>query len=173
MRNPVTKVFDKDGSPYLTRISLTPRTRWGQLKIHVFHRGDADPDPHDHPWNFWTFPLHTYVEDVMDGHRGTMEYQVVRRFRWHRREAWHAHRVVGRAVDKWWTKVYQTSDRPFVTLVWTGPKIRRWGFWVGGSDPRCANMGWEIQSNPINGTRIWMHWRTYIYGTPEPVRSEP
>ena len=42
---------------YLLRVKLTPKTRWGQLYLHIFHRGDQDRCPHDHPWDFWTFPL--------------------------------------------------------------------------------------------------------------------
>ena len=40
-----------DGSKYMTRVWF------GRLRVHVFYRGDADADPHDHPWDFWTFPL--------------------------------------------------------------------------------------------------------------------
>lgn len=47
-----------DGEPYLTRIWF-----W-RLRLHIFHRGDADQDLHDHPWDFWTFPLTPYVEEV-------------------------------------------------------------------------------------------------------------
>lgn len=44
---------------YMTRFWL------GRLRFHLFHRGDADPDCHDHPWAFWTFPLRSYVEEVL------------------------------------------------------------------------------------------------------------
>ncbi len=46
-------------TPYMTRAWLK------QLRLHIFHRGDADPDCHDHPWDFWTFPLTSYVEEVV------------------------------------------------------------------------------------------------------------
>lgn len=38
----------------------------GRLRLHIFHRGDQDPDCHDHPWDFWTFPLTPYVEEVAE-----------------------------------------------------------------------------------------------------------
>lgn len=45
-------------TPYMTRYWF------GRLRLHIFHRGDQDPDCHDHPWDFWTFPLTSYVEEV-------------------------------------------------------------------------------------------------------------
>jgi hypothetical protein len=54
-------IWGKDGdhdTPYMTRIWI------GRLRLHIFHRGDQDPDCHDHPWDFWTFPFTSYVEEV-------------------------------------------------------------------------------------------------------------
>lgn len=48
-----------DGEPYMTRFWF-----W-RFRIHRFHRGDKDQDCHDHPWDFWTFPLTSYVEEVL------------------------------------------------------------------------------------------------------------
>ena len=42
------------------------RAWFGRLRLHVFFRGDQDPDCHDHPWGFWTFPLRSYLEEVLD-----------------------------------------------------------------------------------------------------------
>ena len=78
---------------------LTPNTRWGSLRLHVFHRGDMDRDPHDHPMNFWTLPLNTYFEAVMDG-RGELTMNAVKAFCLHHREARYSHRVVG-SVRGW------------------------------------------------------------------------
>jgi hypothetical protein len=35
-----------NGSPYMTRIWI------GRLRLHIFYRGDTEPDAHDHPWEF-------------------------------------------------------------------------------------------------------------------------
>ena len=45
---------------YMTRVWF------GRLRFHIFFRGDQDPDCHDHPWGFWTFPLRSYVEEVLE-----------------------------------------------------------------------------------------------------------
>lgn len=91
----------RGNKPYMTRLII------GRLRFHIFHRGDLDADPHDHPWNFWTFPLRSYVEEVaipvggyIGGPRsGESNFEirrfVVERFRWHFRPAEHRHRVIG------------------------------------------------------------------------------
>jgi hypothetical protein len=92
---------------YLVRVMVGP------LRLHVFLRGDADPDCHDHPADFWTFPLVPYVEVMPDG-----TSRVVKAFRLHFRRAEFAHRVLGDSED----------HRPVVTIVWWGRKRREWGF---------------------------------------------
>lgn len=40
-------------TPYLTKIRV-----WPGYYLHLFWRMDFDLDWHDHPWDFWTFPLY-------------------------------------------------------------------------------------------------------------------
>lgn len=129
-----------DGSRFITKVKLSPRTRWGQLHFHLFWRGDTDPDPHDHPWDFWTFPLRSYVEEVPTGPHAVW-LSVVGRFRWHHRPAEHIHRVVRSVVTR------EGQVRRFATIVWTGPKRRGWGFWP---------------VDPETGERYWIYWRDYL-----------
>lgn len=144
-------------TPYMFRAWI-----W-RLRLHVFYRGDADPDPHDHPWDFRTFPLVSYVEEVT---RPSLLFpgvfykqrQVVRAFRWHHRPAEHLHRVIG-AFDGWWVTpegfLYigeplgdhdepQTDGARIVTLVWRGKGERRWGFLKHRDSQWC-----------------WTHWKEY------------
>lgn len=117
---------------YITRVKLTPRTRWGQLLLHVFHRGDEDPDPHDHPWDFWTIPLNRgYLEAARDDD-GYLIVEYVPARRLTRRSAEHTHRVLSG-----WNKF------PIFTLLWTGPVRREWGF-------------------RIRATGHWVYWRDYL-----------
>ena len=92
-RNDDTELFRERG-PYLTRYHLLS-TPWGGLYLHHFHRGDQDPDPHDHPWDFWTFPLKSYWEHDMCPRTGACTWNLVRRLRWTRRRAEYAHMVLG------------------------------------------------------------------------------
>lgn len=108
---------------------------WGTLRLHTFWSGDEDAAPHDHPFDFWTFPLADYVEtveifdekDVMLGdvpceYVGKSNFaavrvrRLVRRFRVHRRAAEYRHWV-------------HEPDRPFRTVVFARHPRRKWGFW--------------------------------------------
>ncbi|WP_152979722.1 hypothetical protein [Mesorhizobium sp. 1M-11] len=124
-------------SPYLTRFWF------GRLRLHVFHRGDIDPDCHDHPWDFWTFPLTSYVEEVATPDTKGLCYmealfcgpekyklhrQVVRAFRLSYRPATHCHRVIGRYAGDVVGNIPQADSRKIITLVWRGNSNRRWGF---------------------------------------------
>jgi hypothetical protein len=133
-----------ENDPYLTRIMI------GRLYIHIFHRGDADPDPHDHPWDFWTFPLVSYWEErwwseelsLYGGRAHLLPYAwTIRAFRPHWVRAEHVHRVIGRADER---------PGPVVTIVWRGPKVREWGFWTEEG---------------------WLPWRRY-FGMPEEAATD-
>ena len=114
----VETLWDRDGATaYQTRVKC------GRFRIHIFWRGDRDPDMHDHPSDFWTFPLVSYVEEWADG------WRLVRAFRLHRRKAGFAHRVLGAwsgHIDQYGTP--HINCRPIVTLGWWSKKRREWGF---------------------------------------------
>ena len=133
----VTTIFGRKGEdPYKTDVQL------GSLALHIFWRGDADPDPHDHQHDFWTFPLVGYLEYVL-GDQDEISLNEVKPYRLHARKAEYRHRVERRLDGKPMTEITfdvhkdgQTSivkpleRRPIVTLVWRGRKRRDWGFWV-------------------------------------------
>ncbi|MCK5639713.1 MAG: hypothetical protein KAJ19_02910 [Gammaproteobacteria bacterium] len=171
----IETVYGKDGvhrTPYLTRIKLTPKTHWGQLMLHIFHRGDADDHPHDHPWEFWTFPLTSYVEEAWEQVRDDNNFGIfpvykmklnhVDAFKWHHRPAEYMHRVLHSKYLKtsryfgsvlgeanWLHEQEQLKEQckelttRIWTLVWTKPKRRSWFFLVDG---------------------VLVPWRTYVYG---------
>ena len=145
-------------TPYMTRIWF------GRLRLHIFHRGDQDPDCHDHPWNFWTFPLTSYVEEVVTpsvaanyqnsdrsasvNRRVSERYvQVVKAFRFSYRPAEHCHRVLGRFNESYVGGVPVIDDRKIVTFVWRSGAERQWGF-----------------LKTRNGRWCWSPWREYVFG---------
>lgn len=155
-------IYGRDGehgTPYMLRFGI------GRLRFHIFYRGDHDPDPHDHPWAFWTFPLTSYVEEVytpisidpeLNGEMRASyrsNVQLVRRFRFHYRDATHTHRVLGR----WNGKICLNDDRPIFepdyeegkifTVVWRTGKARKWGFLKNRDGKWC-----------------WVAWREYVFG---------
>ena len=153
------KLFGKhtiqtDGSPYMTRIWF------GRLRLHIFYRGDAD-DPHDHPWDFKTFPLTSYVEEIFFG-QGESSKRVVPAWRWSYRRAEFRHRVLGRysgrmtmptlggvindtmRVPGWQARGMESKyvvplvgPGKIVTIVWRGRERREWGFWLRRAGRFC------------------------------------
>lgn len=143
--------FEHD-TPYMTRVTS------GRLRFHIFWRGDQDPDPHDHPWGFWTFPLTTYVEEAFlasEGDNPRKVNRVVRAFWPHYRPASYTHRVLGRGSYLWGGGV--VIPGPVVTLVWREHTSRpAWGFL------KCRDGRW-----------CWQDWRAYVYGGGKHAPCEP
>lgn len=159
---------DKPG-PYMTRIWI------GRLRLHIFHRGDLDEDYHDHPWDFWTFPLTSYVEEVVHSHDNPDDrawtypkywktLQVVPAFHLTFRPATHCHRVLGAYAGyathpHWGDRVrLQPSEigtwipaiangRKIITIVWRSETKRSWGF---------------LKSR--DGRWCWVAWKDYLFG---------
>lgn len=152
----VETFYGQDGehrTPYLTRVSLGRN-----FCLHIFHRGDGDPDPHDHKRAFVTFPLTSYVEEVYrhGEAEGRHELRIVRAWRPHFRGRRFIHRVIGR-----WTggRTHHTGapdpatdDGQIVTLVWwLGRPRETWGFWCW---PKAG----------LWSRRYFVEWRDYVYG---------
>ena len=135
--------IDENGVPYQTVWEI------GRLRLHCFHRGDIDPDPHDHMWDFWTFPLVSYIERIWTSglapDEGEWHYQAVHAWRIHKRSAEHTHLLVC-AVS---------HPRPIWTIVWRGPNRREWGFWVLREKQTSKMVGYD--------GRKFVPWRQYIY----------
>ncbi|MER8478408.1 hypothetical protein [Mesorhizobium sp. M1163] len=176
----IQTIYGTDGeyeTPYMTRVWI------GRLRLHIFHRGDADPDPHDHPWDFWTFPLTSYVEDftlrILDSDRShdalpmvalkmgwVTKRRLVRAFRIHHRRANYLHRVLGRFSGNWWhdwpgrlrghPPLPCFDGRKIVTIVWVGRQSRKWGFL------RYRDGNW-----------CWTPWREYVFGGGKHAPCEP
>lgn len=151
-----------EGETYMARYWV------GRLRLHIFSRGDADPDCHDHPWDFWTFPLTSYVEEVLftpngAGTNGIPQWckkvEVVHALTPHFRPATYRHRVLG-SFDGWaidnppghdmddpgrWVLEPKIGKRKIVTFVWRGPVKRNWGF-----------------TKERKGVWCWQAWKDYI-----------
>lgn len=127
---------------YMTRV------RVGPVRFHFFHRGDQDQDCHDHPWDFWTFPLRSYVEEVtvlVPGKEPTKHMNVVKAFRLHRRPATYCHRVIGLWAGNNFTP--KTKPGTIPTIVFRGRTRRKWGF---------------VRRDHY-GVWCWTHWKKYVY----------
>jgi hypothetical protein len=138
------KTFHGINGPYLTVYTLVDIIMFGRrclLCLHNFHRGDEDPDCHDHPFSFFSWLIWgRYREHAEDGsyrdrRGGSVAY----------RPATHRHRVE-LLTGSVWTVIFKIDAH------------REWGFWRGdefvpwreyiaakGTTPswirRAANMG--------------------------------
>lgn len=103
-------------SPYLTRYQ-TPKTRFGSLMLHVFHRSDS-VELHDHPWSYVSIILwRGYIEETPQGRRRKYPGMILIR------PASTVHRVE------------LINEKPAITAVWSGKRIREWGFFT--------SQGWQ------------------------------
>jgi hypothetical protein len=112
-----------DGDPYLDRLRLI-ETPWFAVFLHHIHRPDKDPDPHDHPWTFWSWVIAgSYAEYVWPDKREEDRWFERSRPRWSLR---HLNRKAAHLISE--------IDGPLWTVVVTGPSggSESWGFWQGG-----------------------------------------
>lgn len=135
--------IQRDGSLYLRRFYLTPRSWRRRLFLHHIVLADPDPYVHDHPWPFRTLVLRGgYNEDVMSDCRccnlpvdwndgellaGTGCYRPAR----------YRHRIFYVRPGTW-------------TLVLAGRAEREWGFWVPGRVGTMPNL------------LSWVPWHEYL-----------
>ncbi len=156
-----------DGSLYLRRFYITPhkwlgfdsrgRSRWpkvlgfvptGLRKIFIHRILQSDErTPHDHPWAFTSVILAgEYYEHVTEYEgRQKCTTGVIAKFgSVLRRKANHIHRL--------------EIVRPVWSLVFAGPSVRDWGFWLFERDQ--------------NGKPEWVDWRAFL-NLPYDVKTEP
>lgn len=113
-------VFKGDGEPYLKRWYIIPRNRLLNVYLHKILTSD-DVTPHDHPWHSVSFLLAGDLKErrwpnpkILFWWRNETE---IRRFRPVFRKADTTHRLI------------LPTTRPAWTLLITGPRLRKWGFW--------------------------------------------
>lgn len=115
------------GEPaYLRRWWIVPRNEMQNTYLHEIRRSDDDRALHDHPWRNTSLVLIGRYREITPLGSFIRESGCVVE-----REATDAHRL--ELID----------DEPCVTLFFTGPKVRDWGF-------QCPNG--------------WVHWRDFTAG---------
>lgn len=98
--------------PYLVRWRFETK-RWS-IRLHHWFGPDDDRAFHDHPWWFVTLVLRGGYADKSPAGTEHLKAGAVRY-----RPALHRHTVVPDPGGCW-------------TVIVTGPKVRRWGFWRAG-----------------------------------------
>ena len=119
-----------DSCPYLIRWRF--ETPWGSIRLHHWLSQDDPRHRHDHPWSFVTFVLkggYTDLSPAGDQHLRAPAVQY--------RDATHQHTVVPDKGGAW-------------TIIVTGPKIRKWGFWVDGKFKSRIKYFWKFGHHPCD-----------------------
>jgi hypothetical protein len=111
-------------------MKLIPRNVWFNVYLHKFLRDDDDRALHDHPWWFVSLILKgKYDEITLDEppfrKEGVRRYPLSIAFR----KATHRHRVVLDKKISYADDVRREIAMPCWTIVVTGRKSRKWGFW--------------------------------------------
>ena len=96
--------------PYLTRWLID--LRLFSIRVHHFVGSDDDRALHDHSWGFVTLILKGWYDDVGEHTTERMTPGTIRY-----RSAYHKHTV-------------QTGPDGCWTIIFTGPRIREFGFWA-------------------------------------------
>lgn len=129
------RTIGPEADPYLVRW-IAIQTPWFSVYLHKLVRSDYEKALHDHPWGFVSFILTGYAEEVCTedaaGLHWTTEFHHPGDLLF--RRAGHRHRVIipDKSIPGW-------------TLVLTGPRSRKWGFWP--KDRR--------------GAYRWCHWKQF------------
>lgn len=149
---PPNFVIGRPEDPYLLRWFLVPRNRFLNVYLHKFLRDDDDRALHDHPWWFVSVVLKgTYREVTRDADRcpacGNDFWKDGGAARRHGFDDCPNCSEPLRIVSSWrrWLSVVvrrptyrhrvellrDRRGRPIScwTLVFTGPRVREWGFW--------------------------------------------
>ena len=111
--------------PYLKRWRF--QTPWFSVRLHHFYRSDDKRAFHDHPFSFVTVVLHGAYYDWSDS---GIEHMKPGMFR--HRPATHKHSVVVDYGDGGEPGSKYGRENGVWTIIFTGPMIRKWGFWVNG-----------------------------------------
>jgi hypothetical protein len=109
------KTFHGVNGPYLTVYTLLDwkGARRTSLCVHQFHRGDEDPDCHDHPFNFWSLVLLGGYREFAQNGTFIVRWPLSLVYR----PATHRHRVQLLRGYCW-------------TLILKRDAAREWGFWT-------------------------------------------
>jgi hypothetical protein len=88
------------------------------IRVHKWIRSDDKRHFHNHPWNFLTFVIKgSYTDVSLNTSNGEVTWDKLKRFSIRYRPASHMHYVDVPKEGAW-------------TIMITGPKAQKWGFWV-------------------------------------------
>lgn len=112
------------GMVYLRRLRII-QTPWFGVYLHFIYDVDADQDPHDHPWPFWSYIVrggyHEVVYKNVRRHDSTPGQGLVRKWT---RGTWHGFNM------KWAHRIIMIRPGTISLVVVGRRRPSDWGFWT-------------------------------------------
>ncbi len=130
---PPDMVIGEAHNPYMERWWIVPRNTWQNVYLHRILRDDEDRALHDHPFDNTSVIISgSYLEHVATGE------SILRQ----------AGDVIERTAETA-HRLELIGGKPCVSLFFTGPKVREWGF-------HCPNgwVPWEVFTAGENGELV-------------------
>ena len=107
------------------------------IRLHKWTASDDDRYLHDHPWNFLIFVLKGQYTDIYKITENTTSGKILCAGRVYFRKAEYRHFV-------------NIEQSPVWTLVISGHKKRKWGFWVNGKFKKANKYFFEHAKLPCD-----------------------
>ena len=126
---PVRKIDDDPELGPLVERRIIFRCRSFGIFLHKLCRSDHDRALHDHPWSFVSLILKNGYKEIARLKGVSKDVDVV------------LQNVPGEILWRpanWTHRVIIEDGKPAWTLIFLGPRIRKWGFWV----PRFEGFKW-------------------------------
>lgn len=112
--------LDHPEDDYLSRIKLI-QTPWFGIFIHAIRTVDPRPTLHDHPWSFLSIILKGGYYERVFAEDGRIIPRRIKWFNW---------KPLGKTPShKDAHTIFMLDRSPTWTLMFVGPKRRRWGYW--------------------------------------------
>lgn len=115
----VKEIVSKEGILYFKRYAII-ECKFFNIYIHYIYQSDKDKHLHDHPWNYTSIVLSGSFREKHKPLHGESPFKNLCRFN------------ISRAKANRFHKILKLRTKKVITLFFTGPRIREWGYEVDG-----------------------------------------
>jgi len=116
----VKKIVSKEGVLHFKRFAIIECSLFS-IYIHHIYKADEDKHLHDHPWNYYSIILNgSMEEDSLTTDKNGIYRRLLKTFDTSYQKAERFH------------KIYSLPDNKLISLFFTGPRFREWGYNVDG-----------------------------------------
>lgn len=118
----VKVIKSKEGVLHFKRFAII-ECKWFNIYIHSIYKADEDEHLHDHPWNYISIVLYgKFMEAIKNSTSAKQKYEM----------NWLSPKDISAQKAERTHKIYMLLSEKIVTLFFTGPRFREWGYDVDG-----------------------------------------